>query len=171
MNIELNHAPSKEDIMWMKKCAIGTEGKETEKEPSSEWIHRMLESRHSPVRELIYKFTLRDIPYWVSVHLVRHHEGVNWYVESQRNDRQNKYDRNKAPQDSPVTVRCSINAEALMNLSNKRLCNKASVETHNIVKEMCVLAERQTPELKGLLVPMCEYGRCHEMYPCSKNKG
>ena len=172
MTIELVKAPTKEDFKWMKQCAVGTIGKEVKKSPDSEWIHKMLEARHSPCRELIYKFVLRDIPYWTSVHLVRHHIGVNWYVQSQRNDRQDKYDRNTAPQNSPVTVRCSMNAEALMNIANKRLCNQASPETRNIVKAMCLLVEQYTPEFKGLLVPMCQYhgGKCHEIYPCNANK-
>ena len=33
-------------------------------------------------------------------------------------------------------------------------------------------AEKATPELKGLLVPMCQYhgGVCHEIAPCPLNK-
>lgn len=171
MQIELIKAPTKEDFYWMKECAIGTMGKEVKTEPNSEWIHKMLNARHSPCRELIFKFVLRDIPYFVSVHLTRHHEGVNWYVQSQRNDRQSNYDRNQAPQNAPVTVRCSMNVEALMNIANKRLCKQASIETQNIVKAMCLLAEQQVPELKGLLVPHCQYyGKCHEIYPCGIKK-
>lgn len=168
MTIELVSAPTEDDFLWVKECAVGTMGKEVKNKPTSEWIHSILEARHSPIRDLVYRFVLRDIPYWVSVHLVRHHVGVQWYVQSQRNDRQDKYDRNKAPQNSPVTVRVSVNAEALMNMANKRLCNQASKETRDIVKGMCILAEKQTPELKGLLVPMCVYhnGKCHEMRPC-----
>lgn len=169
MKIELVSAPTKEDFLWEKECAIGTMGKEVKTEPDSEWIHKMLEARHSPIRELIFRFVLRDIPYWTSVHLVRHHEGVNWYVQSQRNDRQSKYDRNTAPQGAPITMRASMNAEALMNIANKRLCNQASQETRSIVAEMCRLAEEAVPELNGLLVPMCKYGRCHEIYPCNAN--
>ena len=169
MTVELVRAPLNDDFMWMKECAIGTIGKKCVTQPTSEWIHKMLKARHSPCRELIYSFVLRDIPYWCSNHLVRHHVGVNWYVQSQRNDRQDKYDRNKAPQDAPVTVRVSINAEALMNLANKRLCMQASPETRAIVKEMCRLAEEKTPELKGLLVPNCvRMRKCEEMYPCGR---
>lgn len=47
---------------------------------------------------------------------------------------------------------------------------KASQETRQVVQSMCNLAERATPELKGLLVPMCDYhgGVCHEMEPCGR---
>ena len=153
--------------MWLKECAYGTCGREAKTPVDSGWLYRILRARHSPIRELSYRFILRDIPYWVSVHLVRHHEGVQWYVESQRNDRQDKYDRNAARQDAPVTVRVSLNAEALMNIANKRLCNKAAAETREVVEEMCRLAALATPELETLLVPECErHGVCFEMIHC-----
>lgn len=171
MTIELRQYPGMEDLLWMKQCAVGTEGKDTKKPPSSEMVRKLLEARHSPIRELRFSYVIRDIPYWVSVHLVRHHVGIQCYVQSQRNDRQDEYDRNKAPQDTPVTMRISINAEALMNLANKRLCNKASPETQDVVRRMCALAEKVLPELRGLLVPMCEYngGKCHEIHSCGKH--
>ena len=170
MKVILAGVPNKQDKIWCKQCAVGTMGKEACDEPSEEWLHRILEARHSPIRELRYWFVLYDVPYWVSVHLVRHHVGFQPYVQSQRNDRQSNYDRTKAPQDAPVTMRISLNAEALMTLANKRLCMKASPETREVVAEMCRLVEKTCPEFKGLLVPMCEYhgGKCHEMYPCGK---
>lgn len=170
MKIELVRFPIERDLLWMKQCAIGTMGKDSDVPPKYETVHKLLRARHSPIRELWFSYVLRDVPYWVTVHLVRHHVGMQAYVESQRNDRQNKYDRNKAPQDAPVTMRLSINAEALMNLANKRLCVQASPETRMVVREMCVLAEQALPELCGLLVPMCEYngGTCYEIFPCGK---
>lgn len=105
-----------------------------------------------------------EIPSWVSVHLCRHVHAQP-YVKSQRNDRQSDYDRNAARQDAEVSMIFDVNAEELMVIANKRLCNMASVETQEVVKAMFRLAEEATPELKGLLVPMCIYngGVCHEM--------
>lgn len=169
MKVALVGAPTVEDLLWCKRCALGTMGRDTDKEPTDEWLHKLLRARHSPVRELRFRFVLTDVPYWVSVHLVRHHVGFQAYVQSQRNDRQDKYDRTKAPQDAPVTMRISLNAEALMTLANKRLCQKASPETREAVRQMCALAEDALPALKGLLVPACEYnGSCHEMQPCER---
>jgi len=172
MKIQLTGVPTEDDLVWCKQCAVGTMGKEVCDVPTAEWLHRILEARHSPIRELWYRFVLYDVPYWVSVHLVRHHVGFHPYVQSQRNDRQSNYDRTKAPQDAPVTMRISLNAEALMTLANKRLCMKASPETREVVAEMCRLVEERCPEFKGLLVSMCEYhgGVCHEMYPCGRAK-
>lgn len=171
MQVELRRYPEAADLMWMKQCTIGTMGKDTQKRPSSDFVRKLLVARHSPIRELCFSYVIRDIPYWVSVHLVRHHVGIQHYVQSQRNDRQSNYDRNKAPQDTPVTMRITLNAESLMNLANKRLCAKASPETREVVQRMCALAEKVMPELHGLLVPMCEYhgGICHEINGCGKN--
>jgi hypothetical protein len=38
---------------------------------------------------------------------------------------------------------------------------------------MCVLAEKVMPELKGLLIPMCEYhgGICDEIKGCGRYPG
>jgi thymidylate synthase ThyX len=170
MNIELRRYPSKSDMQWVKECTLGTVGKEAKTPPTSDFIRRLLVARHSPIREMLFSYVIRDVPYWVSVHLVRHHVGFQPYVQTQRNDRQTEYDRTKAPQDAPVTMRVTINAEALMNLANKRLCAQAAPETREVVQRMCALAEMVVPELRGLLVPMCEYngGVCHEIKPCGK---
>lgn len=171
MEIELRRYPTKNDLFWLKECTVGTMlGKEAKTPPTSEFVRKLLVARHSPIRELTFSYVIRDIPYWVSVHLVRHHVGFQPYVSSQRNDRQDEYDRTKAPQDAPVTMRITLNAEALLNLANKRLCMKASPETREVVHRMCVLAEKVLPELKGLLVPQCDYhgGFCYEIQPCGK---
>jgi hypothetical protein len=169
LNVELVRIPTAEDKLWCKQCAIGTMRRTSDKPPTAEWLHSILEARHSPIRELRFGFVL-TVPYWVSVHLVRHHVGFQAYVQSQRNDRQSDYDRNTAPQDAPVTMRISLNAEALMTLANKRLCMKASPETREVVRRMCAAVEEACPEFRGLLVPMCEYhnGKCHEMQSCGR---
>ena len=169
MRVTLVSVPTEADKLWCRQCALSTAGKDSHEPPTTEWLHRILEARHSPIRELWYHFEL-VIPYWVSVHLVRHHVGFQPYVQSQRNDRQDHYDRRKAPQDTLVNMRLSLNAEALMTLANKRLCNKASQETREVVAEMCRQVQEKCPEFEGLLVPMCEYGRCHEMQPCGREK-
>ena len=168
--IELVSVPGPEDLLWCKECALGTMGKNVKTPPDTAWLHEILRARHSPIRELWYRFRLSGVPTWVSVHLVRHHMEFHPYVQSQRNDRQDKYDRTKAPQDAPVDMRISMNAEMLMILANKRLCSKASPETREVVAEMCRLVEEKCPEFHGLLVPMCEYhgGVCHEIRGCGK---
>lgn len=156
--------------MLVKQCTLVTIGKEAKTPPTDEWKQKMLEARHSPIRELRFVFLLTDVPYWVSVHLVRHHVGCQPYVRSQRNDRQSEYNREKARQDAPVNVMWSMNAEALMTIANKRLCAKASPETRAIVHAMCVLVKQSNPEFRPFLMPMCTYhgGVCHEFESCGR---
>ena len=170
MEITMINSPTEETWMEVKARALVTIGKKAVTPPTTEWKHKILEARHSPIRHLMFSFYLKDIPSWVSVHLVRHHVGFQPFVKSQRNDRQNDYDRTKAPQDSPVDMIIDLNAESLMTLANKRLCNQASKETRDVVRKICDIVLEKYPEFEGLLVPMCEYGRCHEMNPCGKYK-
>lgn len=164
--IKLIKYPNADDWMFAKRCTLITVGKEAITPPTEEWKHKILAARHSPIRTLQFAFELK-IPYWVSVHLCRHVHAQP-FVRSQRNDRQKDYDRTKAPQDELVSMIWYFNAEELMVIANKRLCQQASAETRTVVEEMCRLVEEVCPEFKGLLVPQCVYGKCHEIFPCKK---
>lgn len=167
--IEFIKFPTDDDWMEVKRRALVTVGKKPIAMPDSEWKHKILEARHSPIRYLTYSFYLEGLPSWVSVHLSRHIH-VQPYIKSQRNDRQDDYDRNAARQDAPVSMIWDVNAEELQVIANKRLCGLAAPETREVVKRICELAEKATPEFKGLLVPMCEHcgGVCHEMNGCGE---
>lgn len=172
MEVTMTDWPTKRDWFECYRRALHTEGKVATKPPTDAWKRKALRARHSMIRRLWFTFDFK-CPYWVSVHLVRHHEGVQFYVSSQRNDRQSEYDRNAARQDAPVRVICDINAEALINMANKRLCMKAAEETRGLVREMCMLAAAECPEIKDELVPMCKRngGVCYEMKPCGRADG
>lgn len=168
--VRLNEYPSEKDWIEVKRRALVTVGKDSETPPSMEWRRKILKARHSPIRRLFFSFYI-VCPYWVSVHLCRHIHAQP-YVRSQRNDRQNEYDRNKAPQDETVSMIWDMNAEELMQIANKRLCLKASPETRAIVTAMCDLVLEKCHEFDNLLIPMCSYngGVCHEMVPCTEEK-
>lgn len=170
MVVKLLEYPQAREWLEVKKRAFVTIGKDTEKAPTKEWKERILRARHSPIRYIHFSFYI-ECPYWVSVHLVRHIHAQP-YVKSQRNDRQSEYDRNTAPQNEPIKMIWDMNAEELITIANKRLCNKASAETREVVAEMCKLVAKKCPEFKWELVPMCvrENG-CHEMYTCMEGKG
>lgn len=172
MNIELIKWPTEADWLMAKRCALVTVGKDSETPPTEEWKRKSLEARHSYIRELNFVFRITGIPYWVAMHLVRHHVGCQPYIKTQRNDRQSVYDRGEAPQNAPVDMMWSLNAEALMTLANKRLCWLAALETRETVRKMCGLVHGRCPEFLGYLVPNCMYhgGKCHEMQPCGKYK-
>ena len=137
--------------------------------PSEKLVHDCLNARHSPIRVLNFAFMIEDIPSNISVHLCRHVHAVP-FVSSLRNDRQNRMDGDKAPRDTPVDMIFYCNAEELMTIANKRLCNKAAPMTRKVVQMMCLEALDKMSELTGLLVPICERcgGVCHEVESCGK---
>lgn len=163
--------PTEEDWMWVKTCALNTVGKAGTKFPTDEWKKKLIEAEHSPLRELWFGVRM-IIPSYVSVHFVRHHIGVNHYVQSQRNDRQDNYDRTKAPQDAMVSHIMSVNAQELVFMAHKRLCGQADAYTRKVMKEIVRQVIAVNPEFEDVLVPLCEYrnGLCTEFYPCGYNK-
>ena len=170
MKVELIEKPTENDWLEVKRRALVTIGKKPVTEPDLKWKHDILRARHSPIRRLHFSFYI-ECPSWVSVHLCRHIHAQP-YVSTQRNDRQSKYDRRKAPQDAMVSMIWDMNAEELMTIANKRLCSLASKETRIIVRMMCDLVLKEYPEFGGLLEPFCVFwGKCQEMYPCIKKAG
>lgn len=140
------------------------------KEPSSNWKLRMLRCEHSPIRQIVIKWKWRDIFYWVSTHFVRHKFGVEHWVRTQRTDRTG-VDRNKEPQAALVEHECEANAQAIINISRKRLCNGASPETREAWKEFLEKIKDKQPELYSSCVPDCIYrGHCFEFYSCGFHK-
>lgn len=170
VTVELLKYPTQEDWLWAKQCALVTVGLHAKTPPRFSWMEDSLEARHSYIRELRFGFYLSNVPYYVAMHLVRHHVGCQPYVRTQRNDRQSGYDRTAARQDAPVDMIWSMNAESLMTIANKRLCNKAAPETKSIVEMMCDEVDKKCIEFRKQLVPMCDYygGVCHEMNSCGR---
>jgi len=166
MKIKMLDWPSDHDWMEVKRRALVTVGKEAISPPDQRWKEKILIARHSPIRYMQFSFLIEDIPYWVSVHLCRHVHAQP-YVKSQRNDRQDEYDRNAARQDAPVNMIWDMNAEELITVVQKRLCGKAAAETRAVAEEIRDLVVMACPEFKSVLVQPCVYsGVCHEMTPC-----
>lgn len=169
MKIKLLKYPTEQDLLWCRQCTLNTIGKTTTKQPTEKWLKELVEAEHSPIRELWFGIKM-EIPYWVSVHFVRHHIGINHYVQTQRNDRQSNYDRASAPQGQMVSHIMSINAQELIHMAHKRLCRQASKETREVMKEIVTLVREVAPYMKDVLVPLCAYrnGKCTEMFSCKK---
>lgn len=168
---KLIRIPGEEDEMLCKRCAYETVGRSTEIVPPIKWLWRIMDARHSPIRELHFAFEFIGLPSYIATHLSRHVH-ARPYIQSQRNDRQRKYDRRAARQDAPVNMIWCMEGEELQIIANKRLCGKADPATQAVVKAACELVESHVPYVRGLLVPMCEYhgGVCHEMQPCGKRE-
>ena len=171
MKVEILKHPTEADWLLCKKCTLVTVSKDSDKPATDKWKVKLLKANHSPIRTLQFCFRLTDIPYWVSVHLCRHVHATP-FVSTQRNDRQDKYDRGAAPQDAPVTMCWYMNAEEFITISHKRLCRLASQKTREVVQMMCDEAIKVNPEFKELLVPNCAYrgGICEEFNCCGLNK-
>lgn len=171
MEVKLLEFPQEKDFIEVKRRALVTIGMNVKNAPDMEWIERMIKANHSPIRYLRFSFYLKDIPSWVATHLCRHIHAQP-YVKSQRNDRQSNYDRNSAPQNAPVDMIWDMNAEELVTIAHKRLCNLASEETRDVVKEMVRKVNEVAPYMKDVLVPLCKYrnGICEEMFSCKEEK-
>lgn len=145
-----------------------------DKEPSKSWEAKMLLAEHSPIRLLEYEWTWADIMQWVTTHLVRHHEGCEKFVHTQRGDRRailNEYNvssRNELPQGATNDMDMTANAQALISISRKRLCNCASKETREAWKQVQDAIREVDPVMADKMVPECIYrGFCPEfMNPC-----
>jgi len=171
MKVSLIYAPSERELMLMKRCTWVTMGKRGEPKtiPSFNLTHGLLRARHSPIRVLNFAFLIEDIPSNISTHFARHVHAVP-FVSSLRNDRQTRMNGDEAPRNTPVDMIFYCNAEELMTVANKRLCNLASAKTREVARMMCDEAVKAVPELEGLLVPNCEHngGICYEMAPCGR---
>lgn len=126
-------------------------------EPSKEFKKAILISEHDPIRDIEVKFTWPGIKYWVAMHWKTH----IWRsrTNTQRNDRQDDYDRNKAPQDQLVDFVGDPNAQHLIDTMRKRLCYTASPETRELAEDLKETLRSVEPELSDVLVPNCIY-RC-----------
>lgn len=122
------------DVDWtlIKNLCRSTVGMDkSDKEPSQEWKRKLLIARHSPIRQSNIVLKIEGISYASSVHICRHHQGIEKFVTTSRDDRTG-IDRSTRKQTDPVTMYISMNIEALLNISQKRLCNQASKETREV---------------------------------------
>ena len=67
-----------------------------DKEPSDKFKRKILLAEHSPIRLLEYDFTIEGIRQWVTTHIVRHHEGCEKFVHTQRQDINDEIERTVA---------------------------------------------------------------------------
>lgn len=164
---------------YMTGALRATSGKDmyVVKEPTIKTFKQMVVTAggvpHSPLRTILYRFYVEDVASWVTVHYVRHHIGVQFYVKSQRTDRDPKLvDRALEPQGRLINMMFDINANSLLTMAQARLCIKAAPETRAVMKEMKVqlLEGDDYDQIVGMAMqPPCEwYGKCFEPQPCGR---
>lgn len=157
---------------WLdvKDSALRTIDKSTSKEPNSNWKIKILISEHSPIRKLKINIVL-EIKSWISVHFVRHKIGIEHWVSTRRTDRTG-VDRNNLRQDEIVVHEMEVDAQAVINISRRRLCYQASKETREVWENVIGELKNVELELASICVKECVYrnGLCSEFYSCGYNK-
>lgn len=138
--------------------------KPLDKEPSDSWKAKILLAEHSPIRLLEYDFGWEKLRQWVTTHFVRHHEGCEKFVHSQRGDRRElPCDRDHIYQGAKNDMDMTVNAQALISISRKRCCMCASKETREAWSQVLNKLKEIDPVLAGKCVRECVYrGFCPE---------
>ena len=79
--------------------------------------------------------------------------------------------RDELPQGAEIEMDIEANAQALINMSRKRLCSQASPETREVMVEMKKEVAKQDPIMAEAMVRECVYrGYCPEMWSCGYDK-
>ena len=165
---EVRHSDQWQDI---KDATMRTIGKDTGKYPDHEWKQKLIFSEHSPIRIMKFFISFKKIKYWVVMHLVRHKFGIEHFVSTQRTDRTG-IDRDSLPQDNEISYSFDADAQALINISRKRLCSCAADKTRKAWQMVKDEVAKTEPELAHCMVRECVYrgGICPEMFSCGYNK-
>ena len=158
------------DIDWkkIKSACMTTISKEGgDKEPSHEWKRRLLLAEHSPIRRGTISWKWPSIPYAISTHFVRHHEGVEKWVGTERADRTEIKDRSQRSQMNYVPMEMEANIQALINISAKRLCLCADPTTIAYWKSVLKEIKQYDEDIYWVCVPQCiRCGGCPEYKTC-----
>ena len=165
MRIEITRVTSWTDVL---NAARFTQRKPPRSgEPSIKWKKKIIKAEHSPLRCLMFNIDLYDIPFYVSVHLVRHVHAQPFVSTSRPDIDGNQLPREEQKKTDPVNTRLFLNAQEIINISKVRLCTKAENVTRtiwfNVIKELSKIE----PELAFACKPSCFYrGLCPEMKSC-----
>lgn len=155
----------------VKDAAMNTIGKTKGVYPDDVWKKKILMSEHSPIRRYKVYWRWNAIKYWISVHFVRHKIGIEHWVSTQRTDRTG-VDRDDLGQGSPVNHACEADAQSLINISRRRLCNCSAKETQDAWRMVREKVREVDPIMASAMVRECVYrnGLCPEMFTCEFNK-
>ena len=169
-NIDKKIRITEYNINWkkIKSACMTTISKEAgDKEPSSEWKRKLLLCEHSPIRRGTISWKFDEIPYCISTHFVRHHEGVEKWVSTSRADRTEIKDRSERTQMDMVQMEMEANIQALINISRKRLCTCADPLTRKYWQAVLEAIKEYDEDIYWACVPECiRCGGCPEYKPC-----
>lgn len=172
--MKVNIIPLTDDSVVLNTARITVWKDAIDKQPSEKFMHDIYFREHSPIRAKEFLIEIRGIKSWIATHFVRHHEGVTPFVSTQRDDRHvANVPRDEIPQGALVNMDMIVNAQAMINISRKRLCNMAHKETKQVWEEVIRKLSEVDKNLSDVCVPECVYrnGICPEgCNGCGYNK-
>ena len=159
------------DIDWIKiksACMTTISKQAGSKEPPQTWKRKLLICQHSPLRRGTISWKWEEIPYCISTHFVRHHVGCEKWIGTSRADRTDIKDRSQRSQMDMVPMEMEANIQALINISEKRLCSCADPITIKYWKAVLEAVKEYDEDIYWACVPQCvRYGGCPELFsPC-----
>ena len=155
------------NVNWLsiKSACMTTISKQAGKEPNQEWKRKLLVCQHSPIRRGIVSWKWDEIPYAISTHFARHHEGCEKFVGTSRADRTEIKDRSQRSQMDCVPMEMDANIQALINISEKRLCMCADPLTQKYWKAVLEAIREYDEDIYWVCVPQCiRCGSCVEPF-------
>lgn len=84
--------------------------------------------------------------------------GIEKWIRTQRTDRTG-INRDELPQGNEVEMEYEANAQALINISRKRLCNQASPETREVMQAIKEEVSKRDKFVAEVMVRECIYRR------------
>ena len=176
MKITIQELTSSKEVLNAARTTVWKE--DLMKEPSKQFMKDIYISEHSPIRCKMFMIEYSGIKRWIADHLVRHGIGVTPFMSTQREDRNDEImaisveegnPRDEAKKGSLVNLKLLVNAQALINISRKRLCGQAHEETQEVwlitLSELLPIDK----ELFEVCVPECVYrGFCPEKKCCGR---
>ena len=155
------------NVNWqaIKSACMTTISKQAgDKESSKEWKRKLLICRHSPIRRGIISWKWENIPYAISTHFARHHEGCEKFIGTERTDRTN-IDREQRSQMNYVPMEMDANIQALMSIAERRLCMCADPTTREYMEALVEEIRKYDEDIAWSLVPQCvRCGGCVEPF-------
>lgn len=133
-------------------------------EPTSEWKRKLLICRHSPLRIGSVLWKSEDVPFYVMGHIVRHNVGCTPFVSTSREDRTG-IPRNERKQTDFVDMQMTANIEALINISERRLCTCADPTTRKYWEAVLEAVKEYDEDIYWACTPQCvRCGGCVEPF-------
>lgn len=153
------------DWLAIKSACMTTISKQAGKEPNQVWKRKLLVCQHSPIRRGIVSWKWDEIPYCISTHFARHHEGCEKFVGTSRADRTEIKDRSQRTQMDCVPMEMDANIQALINISEKRLCTCADPLTTKYWEAVLDAIREYDEDIFWACTPQCvRCGSCVEPF-------